>query len=330
MKALLHILFILTAAACFAQPTGHQKLFLEITDKGDTLHFENSFNNTATNRLLKLDCPSYQLTDISYRPDGFGFYPPTGFIHKTLMTDDHRIQIVKNKTDTMDIEILNAFRVYFLSIAFQRGHFRLYVNDGKEHQWLVNALPFKELKAQSTVYDITPRDWSVFQVNSSKSLYDYFISTQFEKQQLLVKPVIPEDDPNFRNPRRINNLRTEVADYNFDGQKDYREHKMKDTTRWNYFIYTNPAQGYVLDRFLSNLDYCYFDFEKKTFLGSKTTRVNPAFTQMFNYEYINGAITLVRQMDCVHAFSNSEKMDCSVYELKNGVMVFKELIKGCE
>lgn len=330
MKTILQVILICLTLPCLAQPTGHAKIYLEITDKDGTLHFENSFKKNEYGYKISLTYKTYELKDISDNRTGFQFYPRAEYIYKTMMTNDHHIQIVKNKTDTMSIEILGAFNVYFMSIPFQKGHFRLYVNDDTRRKWLVNTLPFKELTSEQIVYNITPLDWSVFQVNKSKPENEYFISVQFEKQQILFDPVNPENDPNFRNPRRINNLKVEVADYNFDGQKDYREHKVNDSTQWNYFIYKDTVTGFVLDTLLSSLDYCYFDFEKKIFIGSKTTRISPELTQMDNYEYIEGSATLVRQMQCVHAFPSSEKMDCSVYVLEKGVLVFKEFILGCE
>jgi hypothetical protein len=318
------------ALPCFAQPTGHQKIFLEVTDGGDTLDFKSCFKTDDFERKTILKFKNYQLLDISNNQTGFQLYPERKFIYKKLMTDDHDIQIVKNNTDTMNIEIFNAFNAYFLSIPFQKGHYRLYVNDNKQYKWLLNTLPFKQLTGEQHTYNISPLNWDVFEVKGNKPLNEYFISVQFEKQKLLLEPVKPEDDPNFRNPRRIHNLKVEVADYNFDGQKDYREYRMNDTTKWNYFIYRDPKQGYVLDTLLSSLDNCYFDFEKKSLIGSKTSRINSTLTQMDSYQYIEGKITLVRQMQCVHAFPNSEKMDCSYYVLQNGKMVFEKLIKGAE
>ena len=330
MKIIIQIIILLTALPCFAQPTGHQKIFLEITDNGDTLHFKNCFRKNEQKRKTNLVYKTYQLKDISFNSTGFEFYPRAGFIHKTLMTDDHHIQIIRNQTDTMSIEILNAFNLYFLSIPFQRGHFRLSINDGNVHKWNYNRLRYKSITTESFVYDITPSDWNVFQVNNNKTEQDYFISVQFEKQQLLVKPVIPEDDPNFRNPRRINNLRVELADYNFDGQKDYREQKMTDTTKWNYFIYKDSVTGYALDTLLSNLDNSFFDFEKKTFIGTKTSRIDSLSTQINVYEYRDRKITLVQQRRCVQAFAHSEKINCFVSVLENGKWVDKKPILGAE
>jgi len=330
MKLILQIILFCLTVPCLAQPTGHQKIFFEITDSGDTLHFENSFKKYEQGHKTQLTFKNYELKDISSNQTGFEFYHRAEYLHKTLMTDDHHIQIVKNNTDTMSIEILNALNVYFMSIPFQKGKFRLSINDGNLYKWNHNTLPYKIVTSENIVYDISPNDWSVFLIDNRKLEKDYFISVQFAKQQLLAKPVIPEDDPNFRNPRRIQNLKVEVADFNFDGQKDYREHKMNDSTKWNYFIYKNSETGYVLDTLLSSLDECYFDFNKNTFVGLKTSRIDSLTTQMDNYEYIGGVVTLVRVVVCVQAFQYSEKTDCFVSELENGKWVDKEPILGCE
>jgi hypothetical protein len=74
----------------------------------------------------------------------------------------------------------------------------------------------------------------------------------------------------------------------------------------------------------------HFDFKKRTFQGATTRRVNPQLTQTNTYEYINGKIVLVQQLRCEQAFPNSEKMDCSLYVLEDGELIFKKRIKGAE
>ncbi len=71
MKPILQILLLLILSPSFAQPTGHQRLFLYITDKADTIHFEKCFENTASVNLKKLDYKGYQLNDISSNPPAF-------------------------------------------------------------------------------------------------------------------------------------------------------------------------------------------------------------------------------------------------------------------
>jgi hypothetical protein len=91
----------------------------------------------------------------------------------------------------MQIEILNAFNVYFLSIQFQKGNFRLVVNDGKENQWHFNTLPYKSMQTNSNVYDLTPEDWSVFKVGTGKAQQNYFIS-EAEKQRIIDEVIKPK------------------------------------------------------------------------------------------------------------------------------------------
>jgi hypothetical protein len=295
MKIFLPFFLLISSWACIAQPTGHQKIFFVITDQGDTLHFEHQFRNMEFGSIPNLTYKNYQLSDISTNRTGFEFYPPDEYIHKTLMTHDHRIQIVRNSRDTMEIEILNAFNVYFLSIPFQIGKFRMIVNDGKDNQWYLNTLPYKLMTWNGTVYNITPKVWDDFAVDWTSSNRDYSISTIFKKQNLLAEPVLPEDDPNFLNPRRISTLRVEVGDYNFDGQKDYREHKWNNPKEWNYFIYTDSITGFVLDSFMSQIEITKFDLDKKTFDVLRSGTSKEESTQIDTYEFVNGKPSLINK-----------------------------------
>lgn len=76
---------------------------------------------------------------------------------------------------------------------------------------------------------------------------------------------------------------------------------MNDTTKLNYCFHEDSITGFVLDTLLRRLNLCYIDFEKKIFIGSKTTRINPELTPIDNHEYLGGKPTLVRQVQCIHA-----------------------------
>lgn len=327
---LLAVLFLFIAAFCHAQPTGSSKLYLDIVHQNDTLSYGNCFSHNLDRAKFKILCHGYQLIDVSRDATGFKNSTPGPIFIKTLMTDQHHILLINANLDTMDIEIRNAFRRYYLCLTFQKGQFKMYVNDQLKHRWNVNALPFKWIKDIYYIYDITPKDWEPFRVNQLKDESEYFISKQFEKQGLLAKPIIPEDDPNFRNPRRINNLHLEVADFNFDGIKDYREKKWNDSSRWNYFLYSNHVGGFILDTLLSSMDNTIFDPEKKIHIGTKTIKIDSLTRRMFQYEWVNGEFILHRQIDFIHASPNSEKVDTYIFELQNGEMWLKEVIRGCE
>lgn len=265
MKVVATILLLFVVVFVAAQPTGHSKLYLEVTDGTDTLDFKSCFRKNDYGSKVQLNYKNYRLLDESKNATGFAHYPNRAYIHKTLMTDNHVIILVKNKKDTMRIELFGAYRVYFLSIPFQKGNYRMMVNDGHQNRWSVNTLPYKIVDNEQIVYNLTPKDWSPFRVNILNPSSDYSIETQFKKQGLLAQAVLPEDDPNFKNPRRINYLRLEVEDYNFDGRKDYREHKWNKPGEWNYFIYTDTTTGYVLDTVLSSMNIIEFDFRNKVF-----------------------------------------------------------------
>lgn len=324
------LLFLLPVTVVYAQPTGYQKLYLGASDQGRVIPFEQSLADADGRRRNHLLQPPYELTDAGSGAVGFSFYPGERFVYKTMMTRNHEILLIRNQKDTMRVELLEAFNVYYLHLAFRPGHFRMIVNDGPGHRWPVNTLPFREINGGQPVFDLTPNDWTPFEVDKTKIPSDYFISTHFALQNLLARPVLPEEDPNFRNPRRVNYLRLELGDYNFDGQKDYREQKYTDPARWNYFIYTNPATGYVLDTLLSSLDVVSVDTGKKQLFGYKTVRVTALLTQRLMYEFREGALTLVRRQDCVQAAPNAEKMDCSDYEWVAGEWILRRVIKGAE
>jgi hypothetical protein len=319
MKFILQIILLCLGLQCLAQPTGHQKIFLEITDGVDTLNLKGYYKLHKYGRKTNLNYKKYQLLDVSKNPTGFEYYPDRGYIHKTLMTNDHEIVIVKNNTDTMRIQLINAFNVYFLSIPFQKGSFRMIVNDGHENKWPVNTLPYKKLNNEQIVYDLTPTDWSPFRVSKGIVSPNYSVETQFRKQGLLVEPVLPENDPNFRNPRRINTLSVETADYNFDGQKDYREQKWENNKEWNYFIYADSTKGYVLDTLLSSMIIVAFNFEQKTF-NVQNGKSNNAGIE--TYQFINGQPSIVPQ-DKANVSGNNEKPKTIVKERVRSIRTYE-------
>lgn len=337
MKSVIWIFLIISTLTCSAQPTGHQRIFLEVTDANDTIHFEKMFKKNQFRNYTKLNYKNYQLIDLSKSLTGFSLHGQFGYIYKTLFSDDHQFHIVRNGTDIMQIEILNAFNVYFLSIPFQKGNFKMYVNDAKENSWNFNTLPYKQLNANEQIYDITPQDWSVFEVRSDRSEQDYFISKQFEKQHLLVTPVLPENDPNFRNPRRINTLKIELADYNFDGQLDYREHKWNNSKSWNYFVYKDSVSGYVLDSLMSSLDITYFDFEKKIFTVKNSNSKHADINALDTYEFLSGKPTRIRNIQPQSVAQNElPKIEepriasTQTYDRQPFQFVFKKNISGIE
>lgn len=331
MKLLLQIILFCLALPCFAQPTGHQKIFLEITDNGDTLHFENHFKNSfkkigqRQNTLLAYQ--NFQLIDLSKCKTGFKFHSVNKFIHKTLTTGDHYIQIVKNNTDTMNIEIFNAFNVYFLNIPFQKGYFRLYVNDNKNFEWNYTFLPKVTIPAQQIVYNITPKNWNAIKVKQETIEENYFLinnlndsTIQLLKQNNTNKlPILPLSE------------KIEPADYNCDEILDYRIKSSLDTTKWDYFIFDNNANTFKLDTFLSSMNGAMPNNMNPYFLFYKDIKINSLTNQTDVYKCWHGGYLLIKRTICSQPYHFAERIDCDFYEAnEKGELILIEHRQGAE
>lgn len=122
----------------------------------------------------------------------------------------------------------------------------------------------------------------------------------------------------------------EIADFNFDGYTDYRIGTVKYTTKFDYYLYSKAKNKFEKDTFLSSLDGATFQVDKKIFTGYKQSRVNSLTTQTDVYGYANGGFVLIQRTICTSRNEHAERMDCAFYEIKNGQLVFKQLVKGPE
>jgi hypothetical protein len=326
MKTIFSIFLLLAAIPCFAQPTGHQKIFLEVSDNGQIIPFEDNFSPSKVERLNKVVYKNYVLYDEGRGKTGFGKYSRGEYFYKTLMTDNAHLRLVRNKTDTMNIEIRDAFDVFFLKIPFQKGDFRLILS---KKRWYQTVLPKKTITGEQNVYDITPSDWTLFKVAKDMPEADYRLAKLYLNSQNPAAVTIPEDDPNFRNQKKLPPSKREVGDFNFDKTPDYRE-QVVDSYQWNYFIFNTVTNAFELDTALSSLDMAVFDFKNQKFAGNKTVKVDNLTTRMEYYEFIDGKITMTKERICTQKSENSERSDCVDSELENGVWIFKRVILGAE
>lgn len=122
----------------------------------------------------------------------------------------------------------------------------------------------------------------------------------------------------------------ETADFNFDGYADYRIGTVKYTAKFDYFIYSPTKKKYEKDTFLSSLDGAAFEFDKKAFQGYKLTHIDRLTSQTDLYINRDGGFVLIQRTICTSPYEQAERTDCSVYEMINGRLVFKEFIKGKE
>lgn len=327
MKLILHIIFYCLALPCFAQPTGHQKIFLEILDDGDTLNFKSCFKNGEMGRKTWLEYRNYQLIDNGDNKTGFQLYPKSALIHKTLMNDDHSIQIIKNKTDTMNIEIYNAFNVYFLSIPFQKGYYRLYINDDKDFEWNYNLLPKVTMPSHQIVYNITPKNWNAIEVKPDTKEELYFLINNLNVNTIqLLKDNINNNLPTLPLSEKI-----EQADYNCDEKLDFRIRSTVDTTKWDYFIFDKNANIFKLDTFLSSTNGAIPNNQEPSFLYYKNIIIDSLTGQTDVYKCVYGGIVLIKRTICSQPYHFAERTDCDFYEAnEKGELIFIDHTQGAE
>lgn len=77
MKTILKLILLCWSVPCLAQPLGHHKIFLEITDGVDTIDFKSCFKKNEMYRRMSLKFRNYQLIDINSIQRDFNHYPGT-------------------------------------------------------------------------------------------------------------------------------------------------------------------------------------------------------------------------------------------------------------
>jgi hypothetical protein len=326
MKLILQIIFFCLVLPCFAQPTGHQKIFLVITDSGDTLNFKSCFKKDEIARKTLLEYRNYQFLDIGDNRTGFQFHSENRFIHKKLMANDHYVQIVKNKTDTMHIQIYNAFNVYFLNIPFQKGYFRLYVNDDKDFEWNYTLLPKVTIPSQQIVYNIT-KNWNAIKVKQETKEENYFLINNLNDSTIqLLKDNISTKLLTLPLSEKI-----EQADYNCDEILDFRIKSKVDTTKWDYFIFDKNANIFKLDTFLSSTNGAMPNNQEPYFLFYKNIKLDSLTNQTDVFKCVYGRYSLIKRTICSQPYNYAERTDCDFYEAdEKGELIFIEHIQGAE
>lgn len=329
MKLIKSCIFLLIFNYSYSQPTGHQKLFIEIKEDNHVIDFKKSFDKSKIERFDKISNKNYQLIDLSYSGSGFSFYPESNYIHKTLMTNNHHLLLIKNGIDTMSIELLNCFGVYFLSIPFQKGNYKMYINDDPKWKVDFTLIPKKAISTEQLVYNITPSYlWKRLEVSKGKDQFDYnlFPILGFKSKS---RAQIPEDYPGFKGDFS-NKIDTIKNDYNFDGLSDYRLESKIDSSKWDYYIYDNQTGTFIKNTLLSSLDYTVFNFKDKTFVGYKKNKINRLTVQSDFYQFINGYFVLSQRTICQQKQENSERIDCDYYNVVDGKEIYLKSIKGAE
>lgn len=124
----------------------------------------------------------------------------------------------------------------------------------------------------------------------------------------------------------------DTGDFNFDGYEDYKTRQPSISDKWDVFIYDSIQKTHVKDTFLSQLLYLYYDREKRLFGGTYKYFTDSSFLHFNseNFVWLNGKMTLVGYESCSHTTRFSERIDCAIFKLVDGVMIQVDFIPGAE
>ena len=174
------------------------------------------------------------------------------------------------------------------------------------------------------------------------TLKGVYFDTLIRFQQTLYKPFIANEYlflnkrgylKNIENPNKgpiIPILKKEFGDYNFDGKEDFRIQSTEFDIEWNYYLFDKLSNAYQIDTLLSSMQNAYFDWETNKFIGSRSIRIDDLTQQFDTYEYMDGNIIVTKRRVCRQKSQSSERSDCTIYELKDGEMIFIDFQLGAE
>ncbi len=310
-----------------AQPTGHQKLYLQITDQGQVIHFEEKFNLRKIKPLFTVKCGHYQISDISDQLSGFANFSRSQYFHKSLYAKYHRLLIVKNKKDSMVVDIVNLFDVSFLHVPFKKGKFKLIVLDRKLYEWDLKVSPTRTIGVEQIVYDVTPVDWMLQDSSGKMMKYSHYLSFLEGSENKSNLPRLKAENPAPVLPKIPGKV--EYRDFNLDSLMDYRLLVDSDQNKWDYYIFNASTKYFEKDSLMSCLNMQY-NRALNTGIGYISYRTDELTTQTDVYELRNGHLVWTSCSICVNAFRFSERIDCTFYDVIDGVLIFNKFIRGPE
>lgn len=169
----LFISILLNQEIAKCQPTGNEKLYLDIRDEigGEEILIGRSIPEDDFKGKNKIKASfkdkNYVVIDQSISGAiGFERYPNDSLPHKTLMTDDHQLCIIRNQQDTMTIWLRNVRGFCYLKISFLPGKFILRVDDAGNTLKPYELLPKIEVNGNSYVDNLTPKNWENYRYTS--------------------------------------------------------------------------------------------------------------------------------------------------------------------
>ena len=156
MKYLISFLFLLLGFVAQAQPVGNEYLYFSIIEVtgSDTVVIDKKFIHHS-HRIEKLRLKNYRIKDLSPSHLGFRRLSMDHYYSTPINRNSSRLQIIKDRCDTMNLIIHNAKGTVFLQTLFQEGTFVVNLQQKDYEQ-----TPKKRVRTNGTMaLDISRLNW---------------------------------------------------------------------------------------------------------------------------------------------------------------------------
>jgi hypothetical protein len=156
VKYLISFLFLILGFVAQAQPVGNEYLYFSIIEVtgSDTVVIDKKFIHHSP-RIEKLRIKNYRINDLSPSHLGFRRLSMDHYYSTQINRTSSRLQIIKDRCDTMNLVINNAKGTVFLQTPFQNGTFVVNIQQKDYEQ-----APKKRIRTNGTMaLDISRLNW---------------------------------------------------------------------------------------------------------------------------------------------------------------------------
>jgi hypothetical protein len=178
LKYLISFLFLMLSFVAEAQPVGNEFLYFSIIEvtESDTAVIDKNFIHHS-HRIEKLRIKNYRINNLSESNDGFRRLSMDDYYCTSTIKNNVRLQVIKDKRDTMNLIINNVKGMVFFQTQFQKGDFVINVQQKDYDQ-----NPRKVVRnSGTTALDISRVNITI--ISETRVIFDYFYSRNKQKSK---------------------------------------------------------------------------------------------------------------------------------------------------
>jgi hypothetical protein len=178
LKYLISFLFLMLSFVAEAQPVGNEFLYFSIIEVtgSDTVAIDKMFIHHS-HRIEKLRLKNYRIINLSESNDGFRRLSMDNYFCTSTIKNNARLQIIMDRSDTMNLIINNVKGMVFFQTQFQKGDFVINVQQKDYDQ-----NPRKVVRnSGTTALDISRVNITI--ISETRVIFDYFYSRNKQKSK---------------------------------------------------------------------------------------------------------------------------------------------------